>query len=216
MFIQGGATTFTLNRWATSHNKKTRLNCIKHINPIETTSIKVLFTFQPKCEVYLLELFEDLLLPTEEHSWLLPPRVCPTAQGGHLQFGKKKPTWRLPTYGRIRRCAVRELSWGGGGLLSRAGRGVVDHLGGLVPVCQSECVVSHQSRQLVARSVDVVRWPRARLQGACECHMEVFKNGVKVFTCRSHWLTLGALLSVPRWHPATDWIELKGFYFWKW
>ena len=43
--------------------------------------------------------------------------------------------------------------------------------------------------------------------------MEVWKIGVKVFTCRSHWLTLGALLSVPRWHPATNWIELKGFLF---
>ena len=39
---------------------------------------KCFTTFQPKCWVNLLELFEDLLLPTEEHSWLLAHRFWPT------------------------------------------------------------------------------------------------------------------------------------------
>ena len=130
---------------------------------------------------------------------------------------KNKPTWRLPTYGRIRRCAVRELSWGGGGLVSRGGRGVVDHLGGLVPVCQSECVVSHQSRQLVARSVDVVWRPRARLQGACEWYIWRYSRlewrflpvGVTGSLLALFFLSLEGILQQ---------IELnwKVFYFWKW
>ena len=58
--------------------------------------------------------------------------------------------------------AVRELS-----LAPRGGGGLVDHLGGLVPVRQGESVVAHKGRQLVAWTVDVVGWPHARLQGAC-------------------------------------------------
>ena len=56
------------------------------------------FIPQPKCEVYLLELFEDLLLPTEEHSWLLAPRFCPTAQWCCLKIGKNWQTYLRTVY----------------------------------------------------------------------------------------------------------------------
>ena len=124
---------------------------------------KCFTTFQPKCWVNLLELFEDLLLPTEEHSWLLAHWFWPTGDNfsnihnfvniHQLNISDKlqsKLTWWLSTRRRIRGDAVREFPLSSRLVLTpRCARGL--RRVRLVSICQSEGVVSDLVTDIVMR-----------------------------------------------------------------